>query len=61
MGGFPKLQQVWVEKLLDVVFLIVGHKEIHNVLHEAQLSQGIRTAFSQLRAANVCKPKIDLV
>ena len=32
MGGFPKLQQVWVEKLLDVVFLIVGHKEKHNVL-----------------------------
>ena len=32
MGGFPKLQQVGVEKPQDVVFLIVGHKEKHNVL-----------------------------
>ena len=32
MGGFRKMQQVGVGKLQDVVFLIVGHKEKHNVL-----------------------------
>ena len=61
MGGFRKMQQVGVGKLQDVVFLIVEHKQKHNVLREAPVGQGIRNAFSELRTTNLCKPRIDLL
>lgn len=61
MGGFRKMQQVGVGKLQDVVFLIVEHKQKHNVLREAPVGQGIRNAFSELLTTNLCKPRIDLL
>ena len=61
MGGFRKMQQVGVGKLQGVVFLIVEHKQKHNVLREAPVGQGIRNAFSELRTTNLCKPRIDLL